>query len=297
MRGRCRSSAMVSPCSASSFGRTFSPSGPPRRTPVSQVRWLRPTWSRCTSAGVDPEQRGELPLEADRHVAQSDGLVTGLEQRARHDADRVGEVDDPGVRVGVRRTRSAMSRTTGTVRSALARPPAPVVSCPTQPHSSGQVSSSLRAACPPTRSCSSTASAPSTPASRSAVVTIRAGVPLPREDPPGESADQLQALRGRVDEHQLLDGQGVPQPGEAVDEFGGVGRPSADHGEFHGSTLHSGERDTLDERLLREEEHEDHGGHDQHGRGHGEVPVGVVRALERLQAVGRASRRRGSREA
>ena len=39
------------------------------------------------------------------------------------------------------RTRSAMSSTTGTVRSALARPPAPVVSWPTQPHSSGQVSS------------------------------------------------------------------------------------------------------------------------------------------------------------
>ena len=37
-----------------------------------------------------------------------------------------------------RRTRSAMSSTTGTVRSALARPPAPVVSWPTQPHSSGQ---------------------------------------------------------------------------------------------------------------------------------------------------------------
>ena len=31
-----------------------------------------------------------------------------------------------------------MSSTTGTVRSALARPPAPVVSWPTQPHSSGQ---------------------------------------------------------------------------------------------------------------------------------------------------------------
>ena len=38
-------------------------------------------------------------------------------------------------------TCSAMSRTTGTVRSAFASPPAPVVSCPTQPHSSGQVSS------------------------------------------------------------------------------------------------------------------------------------------------------------
>ncbi len=45
-----------------------------------------------------------------------------------------------------RRARSATSSTTGTVRSALARPPAPVVSCPTQPHSSGKVSSVIRAA-------------------------------------------------------------------------------------------------------------------------------------------------------
>ena len=41
-----------------------------------------------------------------------------------------------------RRTRSAMSSTTGTVRIAFAKPPAPVVSCPMQPHASGRVSSS-----------------------------------------------------------------------------------------------------------------------------------------------------------
>ena len=115
----------------------------------------------------------------------------------------------------VRRTRSAMSRTTGTVRSALARPPAPVVSWPTQPHSSGHVSSCSRAAWPPTRSWSSTASAPSTPASRSAVVDDPAGVALLGEDPPGQAADQLQAVGRRVDEDQFLDGQGVPQTGRS----------------------------------------------------------------------------------
>ena len=46
------------------------------------------------------------------------------------------------------RISSAMSSTTGTVRSALASPPAPVVSCPTQPHSSGQVSSPLAGGLP-----------------------------------------------------------------------------------------------------------------------------------------------------
>jgi hypothetical protein len=58
-------------------------------------------------------------------------------------------------------------------------------------------------------------------------------VPLLGEDPAGQPADQLQPLRRRVDEDQLLDGQSVAQAGEAVDEFGGVGRAAADHGEFH----------------------------------------------------------------
>ena len=39
------------------------------------------------------------------------------------------------------RTRSAISSTTGTVRSAFASPPAPVVSWPMHPHASGTVSS------------------------------------------------------------------------------------------------------------------------------------------------------------
>ena len=64
-----------------------------------------------------------------------------------------------------RRARSASSSTTGTVRRAFANPPAPVVSCPTQPQSSGQVSSRWRAAWPPIRSWNKTASAPSVPSS------------------------------------------------------------------------------------------------------------------------------------
>jgi hypothetical protein len=46
------------------------------------------------------EQPGEPALEADRHVAQADGPVSGVEQGPGDDADRVGEVDDPGVRRG-----------------------------------------------------------------------------------------------------------------------------------------------------------------------------------------------------
>ncbi len=73
--------------------------------------------------------------------------------------------------------RAATSSTTGTVRSALASPPAPVVSWPTQPHSSGNVSSLIRAACPPTRSWMSTTDAPDSPVSTSDVQVTRPGWP------------------------------------------------------------------------------------------------------------------------
>ena len=56
-------------------------------------------------------------------------------------------------------------------------------------------------------------------------------VPRPR----GQRERVDLAADRRVDQDEVLDGQGVPQAGEAVDEFGGVGRPSADHGEFHTS--------------------------------------------------------------
>lgn len=182
--------------------------------------------------GGDPEQCGELPLEADRHVAQSDGLVTGLEQRARHDPDRVREVDDPGVRVGAadalrdvedhghRAQRLGEAARAGRLlpdAAALQRPGLVLVACRLSADAELE-QYGVRALHPRVQIGGG---------------DDAAGVPLPREDPPGEAAHQLQALRRRVDEHQLLDGQGVPQPGEAVDEFGGVGRPSADHGEFH----------------------------------------------------------------
>ena len=44
------------------------------------------------------ERGGEASLEADRHVAQTDRAVALLEECSGHDADRVGEVDDPRVR-------------------------------------------------------------------------------------------------------------------------------------------------------------------------------------------------------
>ncbi len=59
------------------------------------------------------------------------------------------------------------------------------------------------------------------------------GVALPGEDPAGQAADQLEPVGGRVDEHQLVDRQLVAEPGEPVDQLGGVRRPAADDRELH----------------------------------------------------------------
>ena len=66
------------------------------RPPVIQLRWLRPTWSSSTPLRLDAERLGEVALQADRHVAQADGPVALVQERLGDDADRIGEVDDPG---------------------------------------------------------------------------------------------------------------------------------------------------------------------------------------------------------
>ncbi len=47
---------------------------------------------------LDSEHPRDRALEADRHVAQADGAVAGVEQRPRDDPDRIREVDDPCTR-------------------------------------------------------------------------------------------------------------------------------------------------------------------------------------------------------
>lgn len=168
------------------------------------------------------EHPGELPLEADGHVAQPDGLVAGLEQRTRDDADGVGEVDDPGVRVGPpdplgdvqnhRHGPQRLGEPTGTGgllpdTAALQRPGLVLVprGLPADPQLEQDGVRALHSG-----------------------VDVGGGDDLPLvallgEDPPGEPADQLQSVGGRVDEDEFGDGQGVAQPRESVDQFGGVG--------------------------------------------------------------------------
>ncbi|CAM5505988.1 hypothetical protein STENM327S_01139 [Streptomyces tendae] len=182
--------------------------------------------------GCHPEQRGELALEPDRHVAQPDRAVPGPEQGPGDDADRVGEVDDPGVRVGpahplgdVEHHRHRAQRLGEAARAGRLLADAAALQRPGLVLLPGGLAADAQL-------------------EQDRVGTVdgrvqvgggdhAAVVPLLGEDAPGEAAHQLQPVRRRVDEDQLLDGQRVPQPGEAVDQFGRVGRTAADHGEFH----------------------------------------------------------------
>ena len=80
--------------------------GQHRRQAVDPVDPDRPDPGQVVESDVlelDPlgrhaEPGGQLALEPDRHVAQADRPVTGVEQRLGDDPDRVGEVHDPGIR-------------------------------------------------------------------------------------------------------------------------------------------------------------------------------------------------------
>ena len=135
------------------------------------------------------------------------------------------------------RVTSASCRATGMVRSALAKPPAPVVSWPMVPNRRGSVSSTRRAAWPPIRSCTSTK-----------LGVLRRGVQVVGQPQPSgplrlvqhplrEPADHSQPIRVDVVEGQLVDVQARGAIQQALDELGGVGAAAADDGDLDGHAL------------------------------------------------------------
>ena len=137
---------------------------------------------------------------------------------------------------------SASSSTTGTVRSAFANPPGPVVSWPMHPNRSGIVSSWSRAAWPPTRSCTITKSAPSSASVPVGGEDERPGPSDAAEHALGERADDLEALRIDVQEHELVHREPIAAGDEPLDELRGVGAAAADHRDLHthaGGIVHS----------------------------------------------------------
>ncbi|CUM41146.1 hypothetical protein BN2537_11257 [Streptomyces venezuelae] len=148
--------------------------------------------------------------------------MPGLEQRARDDADGVGEVDDPGVRVGasdalgdVQDHRDGPQRlgeaagAGGLLADAAALQRPGLVLVPGGLAADAELEQDGVGALDPG-------------------VQVGGGddppvVALLGEDAAGEPADEFEPLGGRVDEDEFGDGQGVAQPRESVDQFGGVG--------------------------------------------------------------------------
>ena len=141
--GTWTSAAYRSPSLASRSGSLSCPSTSTRRV---QERWFRPTCSGCTRSGSTSKRfatsrcrpMGTLQRPTARWPWSSRACVT-------RPAGLV-EVDEPRAGVASRSMSRAIESTTGIVRKALAKPPAPCVSCPMQPCLSGIVSSSGREA-------------------------------------------------------------------------------------------------------------------------------------------------------
>ena len=184
--------------------------------------------------GGDAQVAGERALEADGHVAQPDRSVPRLEQGAGDDADRVGEVDDPGVGRGcaapARRCRAPPGRCAGPSRAhrrrwspaRRSRTPAarsrPACGRPDRPPAAG-AGRRRRLRAPGLSSVRWSAGRP--------------GWPRRAEDPAAEGADQLQPVGGRDRRAPAPRRAARPQCGRPVDELRGVRRAAADDCDLH----------------------------------------------------------------
>ena len=182
---------------------------------------------------LDAEVPGEPALEADRHVAQPDGAVAGVEQRAGDDADRIGEVDDPRVGSGelagalgdveddgnraqrlrqAARARGLLANATAVKRPGLVAMPGRLTADPQlKDDGAGGVESGLEVGRP---------------------AHLRR-VPVMGHDPLRDAADQLEPVRVRVDQHELVKRERVAQPRHAVDQLRCVSGAAADNHKLH----------------------------------------------------------------
>ena len=181
------------------------------------------------------------------------------------------------------RTRSAMSRTTGTVRSALREAAGAgrllADAAAGERHASRRDS---RAAWPPTRSWRSTTSAPS-----SARVEVAGERPARRRSPARASirrpARRRPRSRSRVDvvQHELAR-RSARARARARHELGRVGRAAADHRELHPFTPVSVTPST--KAFWARKKSDDHRRHEEDRRRHRQVPLHLVQRAELRQA-------------
>ena len=180
-------------------GRPAALAARPRRRAArarTQVRWLSPTWSTTTRAGLDAEQprRRAAGSRSPRCTGRPRGGRASSSARVTMPTGFVkSTIQAPGAARSAhraRRSRAPPAPCAAPWRS----PPAPVVSCPMQPQASGIVSSRSRAAWPPTRIWISTKSAPSSARVEVAGERQRAREAGAVEHPPREPADDLAPL-------------------------------------------------------------------------------------------------------
>ncbi len=189
---------------------------------------VEPDVTDLDALGVDAHPLGDRALEGDRHVAQPDGPIAAINQRLGHDPDRVGEVDDPGIR------RAAASRDLGQVeddrygaqrlgqaagagrlladgaeadRNRLVQEPRRLpADAELDQHEAGAVDGGLDVT-----------------GQRQAPLEPEAG-----EHATGHAADHGAALFIDVVEDELLDGQPVMALRQTLDQLRGIGAPAAD---------------------------------------------------------------------
>ena len=178
------------------------------------------------------EHGGERALESDRDVAQADGPVSCLQQGAGDDADRVGEVDDPGLRVAAchllgdvenHRHRPQGFREPACTRRLLAD--AAALERPRLVALAGRLSTDAQLKQHGIGILHSRRQV-----GRRAEATR---VSLGRENAARQPADQLEPLGGRVDQHQLVDREHIAQTGEPVDQLRRIGGSATHDGQLH----------------------------------------------------------------
>ena len=199
---------------------------------------------------------GDRPLQADRHVAQArprgarrrssarvtmpTGFVKSMIQASGAARRRTSLREVEHDRHGAQRLRRARRRRSSPAPGSRTR--------------AARVSSCSRACWPPTRSCTSTASAPSSAAARSAVAVSRPGHAGGAQDPAGEARRRRRAGRGRGRAARARRRSSSVLPGgEPAHELGRVRRAAADDDDLQvpPSPLHPRQRDALHEGLLR----------------------------------------------
>ncbi len=180
--------------------------------------------------GVDAEIVADTSLGPDGHVAQPHRPVSLVEQGLGHDPDRVGEVDQPGSRVGAGRhllgqpehDRHRAQRLGQAARAHGLLPEAAV------PDGQGLVDVPGRLAADAELHDDEVGALERGMGIRCRCE--RAAPPACTEDALGQPAHDLAAHLARIQQDEIVDDHAVLQIAQTVDQFGGVRAPTADDG-------------------------------------------------------------------